>query len=170
MGARHARIEELIHEHEKEEEAQGPSTSEEYRAAISAELNESVRSAHRLAAEGLAKFPDDQELLRLSRLLNLPPGSEALRLFTPDPDYGFLWHPLPPAKEVAAPTTPEEYLAGIHLYLNHASLRRAQRLAAEGHARFPDHPELERKCRLLTRACGPRLLKRIPAEDRSDRS
>ena len=73
MGARHARrIEEPIHE--MNEKTQGPSTPREYRTAIDEALNVSVRSAHRLAAEGHARFPDDLELKRLTRLLDLPPA------------------------------------------------------------------------------------------------
>lgn len=73
MGARHARrIEEPIHEMDEKE--QGPSTPDEYRAAIDEALNESVRFAHRLAAEGHARFPDDLELKRLAHLLDLPPA------------------------------------------------------------------------------------------------
>lgn len=53
-------------------------------------------------------------------------------------------------KASAEPSTPEEFLAAVHALLDHASPTRAQRVAAEGHARFPDHPELERLCRLLT--------------------
>lgn len=59
-------------------------------------------------------------------------------------------------------STPEEYLADIHLLLDHASLTRAQGIAAEGHRRFPDHPELERLCRLLT----PRPARSVPNNGR----
>ena len=48
------------------------------------------------------------------------------------------------------PSTAEEYLAAISAALNAESLRGAQRAAAEGHARFPDDPELVRLDRLLT--------------------
>lgn len=48
------------------------------------------------------------------------------------------------------PSTPEEFLAAVHALLDDASPTRAQRVAAEGHARFPEHAELERLCRLLT--------------------
>lgn len=53
-------------------------------------------------------------------------------------------------KAPAGLSTPEEFLAAVHALLDNASPTRAQRVAAEGHARFPDHPELERLCRLLT--------------------
>jgi hypothetical protein len=49
-----------------------------------------------------------------------------------------------------APSTPEEFVQAIRALLNDASPTWAQRMAAEGHLRFPDHPELERLCRLLT--------------------
>lgn len=48
------------------------------------------------------------------------------------------------------PSTPEEYRAAISAAFNNGSLRGAQRAAAEGHARFPNDPELERLNRLLT--------------------
>ena len=91
MGARHARrIEEPIHE--MEEKAQGPSTPEEYRAAISTALNnESLRGAQRAAAEGHAKFPEDSELARLNRLLDLPPARSVEGPLAPDRTEAFQW-------------------------------------------------------------------------------
>jgi len=47
-------------------------------------------------------------------------------------------------------STPEEFVQAVRDLLNDASPTRAQRIAAEGHLRFPDHPELERLSRLLT--------------------
>lgn len=47
------------------------------------------------------------------------------------------------------PSTPQEYREAIRAALNNESLRGAQRAAAEGHARFPDHAELARLNRLL---------------------
>ena len=52
-------------------------------------------------------------------------------------------------KAVAA-STEEEYLQVVHALLDKTSSTWAQRVATEGHRRFPDHPELERLCRLLT--------------------
>lgn len=54
-----------------------------------------------------------------------------------------------PEKE---PLTPQEFREAIRAYLNNGLLRGAQQAAAEGHARFPDNPELERLNRLLTLA------------------
>jgi hypothetical protein len=51
---------------------------------------------------------------------------------------------------VQGPATPEEFVQAIQTLLDNASPTRAQRTAAEGHSRFPDHPELERLNRLLT--------------------
>jgi hypothetical protein len=48
------------------------------------------------------------------------------------------------------PSTPQEYREAIRAYLNNGSLRGAKKVAAEGHSRFPDNPELERLNRLLT--------------------
>ena len=48
------------------------------------------------------------------------------------------------------PSTPEEFVSAVRSLLHNSSPTWAQRVAAEGHARFPDHPELERLCRLLT--------------------
>jgi hypothetical protein len=48
------------------------------------------------------------------------------------------------------PSTPEEFVEAVNALLNNASPTRAQRVAAQGHARFPEHAELERLCRLLT--------------------
>lgn len=48
------------------------------------------------------------------------------------------------------PSTPEDFVEAVNALLDNASPTRAQRVAAEGHARFPEHPELERLCRLLT--------------------
>lgn len=51
---------------------------------------------------------------------------------------------------VRVPSTPEEFVQAVHSLLDDASPTRAQRAAGEGHARFPDHPELARLHRLLT--------------------
>jgi len=73
MGAHLARwIEEPAYE--AGEGTAGLATPQEYRSAVSAALNESIRFAQRIAAEGHARFPDDPELERLSRLLILPPA------------------------------------------------------------------------------------------------
>src|SRR6185436_16989213 len=60
------------------------------------------------------------------------------------------------------PSTAEEYLAAVNELLDNTSSTWAQRVAAEGHARFPDHPELERLCRLLT----PRPARSVPSNGR----
>ena len=60
------------------------------------------------------------------------------------------------------PSTAEEYLAAVNELLDNTSSTWAQRVAAEGHARFPDHPELERLCRLLT----PRPARSVPRNGR----
>lgn len=76
MSARHARrIEEPAHEIEERAPAQGPSTAEEFLAAVHELLdNASPTWAQRAAAEGHSRFPDHQELERLCRLLTLPPA------------------------------------------------------------------------------------------------
>jgi hypothetical protein len=53
-------------------------------------------------------------------------------------------------KAPAEPSTPQEYRVAVSAALNNESLRGAQRAAAEGHARFPDDPELARLDRVLT--------------------
>ena len=65
-------------------------------------------------------------------------------------------------------STPEEYREAIGAALNNESLRGAQRIAAEGHARFPEDSELARLHRLLTlrparNVSGPRSPDRTQA-------
>lgn len=93
MSARHARrIEEPAQTIEEKAPAQGPSTPEEYRAAIHAALDkESLRGAQRAAAEGHAKFPDDPELARLNRLLTFRPARSVPGPLSPDRTEAFRW-------------------------------------------------------------------------------
>lgn len=60
------------------------------------------------------------------------------------------------------PSTAEEYLQAVHALLDQTNSTWAQRAAAEGHSKFPDHPELERLYRLLT----PRPARSIPRNGR----
>jgi hypothetical protein len=93
MSARHARrIEEPAHEIEERAPAQGPSTPEEYRAAISSALNnESLRGAQRAAAEGHKRFPEDPELARLNRLLHPGPARSFKGPPVPDRTEAYRW-------------------------------------------------------------------------------
>jgi uncharacterized protein DUF5678 len=94
MSARHARRieDEPAQEIEEKAPVQGPSTAEEYRAAISAALNdESLRGAQRAAAEGHARFPEDPELARLNRLLTLRPARSVPGPLSPDRTEAFQW-------------------------------------------------------------------------------
>jgi hypothetical protein len=94
MGTRHARRieDEPVQVIEAEAPAQGPSTRNEYRAAISAALNnESLRGAQRAAAEGHAKFPDDPELARLDRLLTSRPARSFKGPPVPDRTEAYKW-------------------------------------------------------------------------------
>src|SRR4051812_11560548 len=70
-------------------------------------------------------------------------------------------------KAPAEPSTPQEYRAAVSAALNNESLRGAQRAAAEGHARFPDDPELARLNRLLT-SRPARSFKGPPTPDRTE--
>jgi hypothetical protein len=63
------------------------------------------------------------------------------------------------------PSTAEEYLQEVHALLDKTSSTWAQRVAAEGHSKFPDHPELERLCRLLT----PQPARSVPNNGRKPR-
>lgn len=105
MGARYARrIEETpISKVQEQETVQlenrrrklpplGLSSPGEYRAAISAALNnESLRGAEHAAAEGHEKFPDDPELARLNRLLTPRPARIVPGLRAPDRTEAFQW-------------------------------------------------------------------------------
>lgn len=64
------------------------------------------------------------------------------------------------------PSTPEAFRAAVHAALEQESLRGAQAIAAQGHARFPADPELARLHRLLTLP-SPRSVKKPLAPDRT---
>jgi hypothetical protein len=70
-------------------------------------------------------------------------------------------------KAPVVPSTPQEYRAAISAALNNESLRGAQCAAAEGHAKFPEDPELARLDRLL-HPPPARSFKGPPAPDRAE--